>query len=395
MVRYELQGGIIKPFWFPFASVYVPVTPCVLDGSLSFLEMVWKILKDLNKVAEATNNNHTDILMLAEQIEILFNTKLTYTEVTFTENDGTYTCDKTFAEIKEAFDNGIVIGRESGVNQFYIALGISGSGAGISRETIRFYSLDHETLCEFAVNDNSVTKSRIALITENGGTITGTLLLPDRDPVFPTEAASKQYVDAQDANNLQTAKDYADAQDAITLQAAKDYTDTGLAGKQDTLTFDTTPTDGSSNPVTSDGIYDALSGKQDTLTFDSTPTDGSSNPVTSDGIYDAIAAEHTYADNTFQIKNEFAIATRSQHGTDPTTITCNILFTTLIAYSQQNRVTVVKMTDDIDLAPANIHWFYFAGFEYDSREMPITAWFIGYNGKLSCNSLNEWSFTNW
>lgn len=30
------------------------------------------------------------------------------------------------------------------------------------------------------------------------------------------------------------------------------------------------------------------SSKQDALTFDSTPTDGSSNPVTSDGVYDAI-----------------------------------------------------------------------------------------------------------
>lgn len=32
----------------------------------------------------------------------------------------------------------------------------------------------------------------------------------------------------------------------------------GLAGKQNTLTFDTTPTQGSSNPVTSGGIYNAF-----------------------------------------------------------------------------------------------------------------------------------------
>ena len=31
-----------------------------------------------------------------------------------------------------------------------------------------------------------------------------------------------------------------------------------LSRKQDTLTFDTTPTEGSSNPVTSDGIDNAL-----------------------------------------------------------------------------------------------------------------------------------------
>lgn len=71
----------------------------------------------------------------------------------------------------------------------------------------------------------------------------------------------------------------------------KTYVDDGLAGKQDVLTFDSVPTDGSTNPVESNGIYDALAGKQDTLTFDSVPTDGSSNPVESNGIYDALAGK--------------------------------------------------------------------------------------------------------
>ena len=60
--------------------------------------------------------------------------------------------------------------------------------------------------------------------------------------------------------------------------------DTALAGKQNNLTFDTTPTAGSANPVTSGGIKTALDTKQDTLTFDSTPTANSTNPVTSGGI---------------------------------------------------------------------------------------------------------------
>ena len=94
------------------------------------------------------------------------------------------------------------------------------------------------------------------------------------------------------------------------------------------MTFDATPTEGSQNPVTSDGIKRAidnidvsnvqeqldtikveqieqntkisdnkreidsvkvdLSGKQNVLTFDATPTAGSNNPVTSDGIKKAI-----------------------------------------------------------------------------------------------------------
>ena len=101
-----------------------------------------------------------------------------------------------------------------------------------------------------------------------------------------------------------------------------------LNNKQNKLTFDATPTAGSQNPVTSDGIKRALdnidvgnvqeqldaikteqteqnnkissnkteidsvkeelAGKQNVLTFDATPTAGSQNPVTSDGIKRAL-----------------------------------------------------------------------------------------------------------
>ena len=113
-----------------------------------------------------------------------------------------------------------------------------------------------------------------------------------------------------------------------TLTAEVSAVKQGLAGKQDKLTFDSTPTAGSNNPVTSDGIKKALdnvdvgnvqeqldaikleqteqnnrissnkteidgvkedlAGKQNVLTFDSTPTAGSQNPVTSDGIKKAL-----------------------------------------------------------------------------------------------------------
>lgn len=64
-----------------------------------------------------------------------------------------------------------------------------------------------------------------------------------------------------------------------------------LQAKQDTLTFDNTPTASSTNPVTSDGIAQALAGKQDTLTFDNTPTQNSNNPVKSGGVYTALAGK--------------------------------------------------------------------------------------------------------
>ena len=46
---------------------------------------------------------------------------------------------------------------------------------------------------------------------------------------------------------------------------------------------------------TASDLQTALSGKQDTLTFDSTPTADSSNPVTSDGVQKAIAASQSAA----------------------------------------------------------------------------------------------------
>lgn len=63
-----------------------------------------------------------------------------------------------------------------------------------------------------------------------------------------------------------------------------------LDAKQNVLTFDSTPTASSNNPVTSAGIKTALDTKQNTLTFDTTPTSGSTNPVTSDGIFTAVNA---------------------------------------------------------------------------------------------------------
>ena len=71
----------------------------------------------------------------------------------------------------------------------------------------------------------------------------------------------------------------------------KDDVDDLLDAKEDVLTFDSTPTAGSSNPVTSAGIKTALDAKQNTLSFDTTPTASSTKPVTSDGIKTALDAK--------------------------------------------------------------------------------------------------------
>ena len=59
-------------------------------------------------------------------------------------------------------------------------------------------------------------------------------------------------------------------------------------GKQNALTFDTAPTEGSTNPVTSDGIKAALDDVQNSLVLDDTPTTNSSNLVKSGGVKSAL-----------------------------------------------------------------------------------------------------------
>lgn len=84
--------------------------------------------------------------------------------------------------------------------------------------------------------------------------------------------------------------------------------ESALAGKQDTLTFDNSPTENSTNPVKSGGVYTALAGKQDTLTFDNAPTANSNNPVKSGGVYTAVgvwtsAVSCAVGDTTATISN--------------------------------------------------------------------------------------------
>lgn len=103
--------------------------------------------------------------------------------------------------------------------------------------------------------------------------------------------ATKEDIQNNIVNNVYTKKEIQDKLDT----------------KQDRLTFDSKPTEGSNNPVISGGIYQSLSSKadkselsnlatknelnevktnyQNKLTFDDEPKEKSTNPVTSDGIY--------------------------------------------------------------------------------------------------------------
>lgn len=71
-----------------------------------------------------------------------------------------------------------------------------------------------------------------------------------------------------------------------------------------------TATAGTSNTqiATTAFVANAISGKQDTLTFDNSPTSGSANPVKSGGVYSALAAklDATTAESTYAKKTDIS-----------------------------------------------------------------------------------------
>lgn len=69
-----------------------------------------------------------------------------------------------------------------------------------------------------------------------------------------------------------------------------------------------------------DGVETALAGKQPTLTFDDTPTDGSNNPVKSNGIYDALALKQNATDNSLDTDAKTIVGAINEHEGDIATL---------------------------------------------------------------------------
>ena len=330
MINIDITGSYHKPFWFPFESVYVPVTPCVLDGSLSFLEMVWKLLRDLNKTIEATNANHTDILTLVDEINKLYGSKLSYIMVNFTQPNpmlAEITADADYSVIIKAYAEGIVLGQFNG--DLYIALGYDSNNKVVS-----FYSLNGINLRRIEDNENRISYYNEEIITNNGGTITGILNLT-RTPADGNEAANKKYVDNQDAITLQAAKTYADKQDAITLQAAKTYAD-----KQDTIILQAAKTYADQQDAITLQTAKTYADKQDEITLKAAKTYTDQNFVRTNGN-----SGRTYASRNIT-EMEF-----TNIPTAPDTITITALLEKLARWYEEikNKITRATLTVDHDV----------------------------------------------
>lgn len=271
----------------PLNSVYTPVIPCVLDGNLSFLEMVWKLLYHINIIVDSVNANHGDIEDLAQAINELDANKLSVMWVEIDVTARPIKANKTFAEIAEGMRKGIVFVTTKNENEIVIFIPIYSSNTAINflhvdgknedivsirpDESVTLYQYtfateDHPTTFQEQVTFNNTvdfnkftefheTTKFYKLITADSGIIVPTATAASGrglaanleyvgNACSETLTAAKEYTDTQDAavqkaatiyantkcgETLAAAKTYADTQDETTLSSAKTYTDSKFA----------------------------------------------------------------------------------------------------------------------------------------------------------------------
>ena len=211
---------------------------------------------------------------------------------------------------KSIYDSDLAVASAGGIGA-YVASAISGKvdavvGKGLSTN-------DYDNTAKGIVDGvnsalgDKVSKSNTAGLLKNDGTVDQTsyataasvTAIKDGttiDSFGDVETALSNKVDKVNGKGLSTNDYDASAKSKLDNLANIKSISTGLnldasgaltaTGAE--ITIDSNPTQGSTNPVSSGGVYTALAGKQATLTFDDRPTASSTNPVTSGGVRTAI-----------------------------------------------------------------------------------------------------------
>lgn len=248
----------------PLNSVYTPVIPCALDGNLTFLEVLWKILYHINVIVDGVNANHGDIEDLAQAINELDADKLSVMWVEIDVTARPMKANKTFAEIAEGIRKGIVFATIKQMGTL-IAVPIFAND-----NIIAFYYVDNKNSTTIQIKpDESVNFEEYNFAAENRSahfwedvtfhniadfikhtqfhetTRFYKLITADSGILVPTAtaasgrglAANVEYVGNVCSETLAAAKTYADTQDSAMLTAAKEYTDKQDAAVQKAATI--------------------------------------------------------------------------------------------------------------------------------------------------------------
>lgn len=219
------------------------------------------------------------------------------------ESDGdvfvAYYNETTFSEVRQAIEEGkFVIVR---YNSYYATLSFIDTSEFQFSATDRFNDSSYPfTMRVIYLQSDNSWNNRWSYIQSRNELLTSENLVSERitDSRYPTALTVKRMIEEYsggvdiDTSIPQTPSDERVPSTSLLVSQ--------LATKQNSLTFDTTPTANSLNPVTSNGIKTALDGKQNTLTFDLSPTSGSTNPVTSGGVKTALDGKsdvgHTHSE---------------------------------------------------------------------------------------------------
>lgn len=248
----------------PLNSVYTPVIPCALDGNLSFLEVLWKILHHINVIVDGVNANHGDIEDLAQAINELDADKLSVMWVEIDVNARPIKANKTFAEIAEGMKKGIVFATIKQLGSIIAVPVFAGDNI------ISFFFVDNYYSTTIQIkSDESVSIEAYTFAAENRSvhfnkdvtfhdiadfnkftqfhetTRFYKLITADSGINVPTAtaasgrklAANLEYVGNVSEQTLAAAKTYADTQGTAMLTAAKEYTDKQDAAVQKAATI--------------------------------------------------------------------------------------------------------------------------------------------------------------
>lgn len=317
------------------------VLPLVYDESLSYYELLCKVVERLNEMIVVTNENTDDIVELKSAVAEIqewienFDTegfaKLTGADfigdVTNTHSfsaDGGFIGDLTGDVTGNVTGNvtgdvtgdtygvhhGNVTGNVTGNVNGNVTGNLTGNVTGDVTGDVRgdvtgdLYGDVHGDVTGNVTGNltgnvsGNVTGNVSGNLTGNvAGTVTGTVT-GDTYGTHHGDVIGDVTGNADTATALDTPRDImvdlaSDSSEAFDGTSNVDIGVKGVLpvthGGTGNASVDSTPTSGSTKMVTSGGVKDALDTKQDALTFDTAPTQGSNNPVTSGGVYEAIS----------------------------------------------------------------------------------------------------------
>lgn len=184
---------------FPWWSIYTPVVPCIYDGNITLLEQISKLYYYANKLNDAINQNHDDIITLGERVDgmdvelarilELIGDLPKFVHVEFDTASTPITADRTFEDLKEEYKAGsILVAHTTADKAFYVATyGDDGNIVFLAQQSTGNVAI--------VMTPDEITQSLTRYITSAGGTILGTLNILNA-PASPLNAANKAYVDA-------------------------------------------------------------------------------------------------------------------------------------------------------------------------------------------------------